>query len=217
MTAIKTRESWRTRVVRSPAPRLPRLGWRGGLRYHSWTQLTSMRTALILLFALALAAIPGSLVPHTADLAGPRSRLHQRTPHARPDLRQGRAVRGLQLAMVLRDLPAALRLPSSVASFPGRRVRQGAASPAPEDTTQPRKAARVRQSRDRRSRGRPSRTAQLPSCAGGITGSMPIVTALRRNAATCARLGIWCFTSAWFSCSSGSRSARCSGSAARAW
>jgi cytochrome c biogenesis protein len=32
------------------------------LRYL-WTQLTSMRTALILLFALALAAIPGSLVP----------------------------------------------------------------------------------------------------------------------------------------------------------
>ena len=28
-----------------------------------WTQLTSMRTALILLFILALAAIPGSFVP----------------------------------------------------------------------------------------------------------------------------------------------------------
>ena len=26
-----------------------------------WTQLTSMRTALVLLFALAIAAIPGSL------------------------------------------------------------------------------------------------------------------------------------------------------------
>ncbi len=33
-----------------------------GLRFL-WTQLTSMRTALVLLFALALAAIPGSLVP----------------------------------------------------------------------------------------------------------------------------------------------------------
>jgi cytochrome c biogenesis protein len=38
------------------------LGWRGGLRFV-WTQLTSMRTALVLLFALALAAIPGSLIP----------------------------------------------------------------------------------------------------------------------------------------------------------
>jgi cytochrome c biogenesis protein len=40
----------------------PQLGWRGGFRFV-WTQLTSMRTALVLLFALALAAIPGSLVP----------------------------------------------------------------------------------------------------------------------------------------------------------
>ncbi|RAG83178.1 cytochrome c biogenesis protein ResB [Streptacidiphilus pinicola] len=38
------------------------LGW---LRWM-WRQLTSMRTALILLFLLSLAAIPGSLVPQTA-------------------------------------------------------------------------------------------------------------------------------------------------------
>ena len=30
---------------------------------NSWRQLTSMRTALVLLFLLALAAIPGSLIP----------------------------------------------------------------------------------------------------------------------------------------------------------
>lgn len=41
---------------------LPRLGWRGSIRFV-WAQLTSMRTALVLLFALALAAVPGSLVP----------------------------------------------------------------------------------------------------------------------------------------------------------
>ena len=41
---------------------LPRLGWLGTLRFV-WTQLTSMRTALVLLFALAVAAIPGSLIP----------------------------------------------------------------------------------------------------------------------------------------------------------
>ena len=40
----------------------PAMGWRGGLRYM-WTQLSSMRTALALLFALALAAVPGSLLP----------------------------------------------------------------------------------------------------------------------------------------------------------
>ena len=40
----------------------PAIGWSGGLRFV-WTQITSMRTALVLLFLLALAAIPGSLVP----------------------------------------------------------------------------------------------------------------------------------------------------------
>jgi cytochrome c biogenesis protein len=62
MTTIKTRDSAAESSKPPPRPDLPRLGWRGGLRYL-WTQLTSMRTALILLFALALAAIPGSLVP----------------------------------------------------------------------------------------------------------------------------------------------------------
>lgn len=49
----------------APAPRrkgAPALGVIGGLRFI-WTQLTTMRTALGLLFLLALAAIPGSLVP----------------------------------------------------------------------------------------------------------------------------------------------------------
>ena len=40
----------------------PALGLLGGIRYL-WTQLTSMRTALVLLFALAVAAVPGSMVP----------------------------------------------------------------------------------------------------------------------------------------------------------
>ena len=40
----------------------PRLGFLGWLRW-GWRQLTSMRTALILLLALAVAAIPGSIFP----------------------------------------------------------------------------------------------------------------------------------------------------------
>jgi cytochrome c biogenesis protein len=40
----------------------PKLGFVGSLRF-AWRQLTSMRTALFLLMLLALAAIPGSLVP----------------------------------------------------------------------------------------------------------------------------------------------------------
>lgn len=46
----------------APRPGVPALGPIETLRFV-WTQLTSMRTALILLFALAVAAIPGSLVP----------------------------------------------------------------------------------------------------------------------------------------------------------
>ncbi len=42
-----------------PAPRLSPLGW---LRW-AWRVLTSMRTALILLFLLAVGAIPGSMLP----------------------------------------------------------------------------------------------------------------------------------------------------------
>ena len=47
-----------------PRPEPAKLGLRGTLRF-GWAQLTSMRTALVLLFGLALAAIPGSLVPQS--------------------------------------------------------------------------------------------------------------------------------------------------------
>jgi len=43
----------------------PALGLVGWLRW-TWRQLTSMKTALVLLFLLALGAVPGSLVPQTA-------------------------------------------------------------------------------------------------------------------------------------------------------
>ncbi|MGV8966758.1 MAG: cytochrome c biogenesis protein ResB [Cellulomonas sp.] len=43
-------------------PTLPRLGLRGTLRWV-WRQLTSMRVALMLLMLLAVAAVPGSVLP----------------------------------------------------------------------------------------------------------------------------------------------------------
>ncbi|MFI1004038.1 cytochrome c biogenesis protein ResB [Streptomyces galbus] len=46
------------------APQLPALGVVGWARWF-WRQLTSMRVALLLLLLLALAAIPGSLIPQT--------------------------------------------------------------------------------------------------------------------------------------------------------
>ncbi|WP_157007391.1 cytochrome c biogenesis protein ResB [Agromyces laixinhei] len=44
----------------------PKLGLAGWLRF-AWRQLTSMRTALLLLLLLAIAAVPGSLVPQRSS------------------------------------------------------------------------------------------------------------------------------------------------------
>ncbi|WP_060883714.1 cytochrome c biogenesis protein ResB [Streptomyces caniscabiei] len=51
---------------REDAPNLPTLGVIGWARWF-WRQLTSMRVALILLFMLSLAAIPGSLIPQSGQ------------------------------------------------------------------------------------------------------------------------------------------------------
>lgn len=51
--------------VRTEAP-VPPMGAGGFLRW-AWRQLTSMRTALILLFALAVASIPGSILPQRGN------------------------------------------------------------------------------------------------------------------------------------------------------
>ena len=48
----------------------PKLGFVGWMRW-GWRQLTSMRTALVLLLLLAIAAVPGSIVPQrSADPNG---------------------------------------------------------------------------------------------------------------------------------------------------
>ncbi|TCO49316.1 cytochrome c biogenesis protein [Kribbella antiqua] len=58
MTAVKDH-------VAAPAEPPPALGFVGWLRWI-WRQLTSMKTALVLLFLLALGAVPGSLIPQTS-------------------------------------------------------------------------------------------------------------------------------------------------------
>lgn len=50
----------------APIAGVPRLGPAGWARFL-WRQLTSMRTAIVLLLLLALAAIPGSLVPQRSS------------------------------------------------------------------------------------------------------------------------------------------------------
>src|SRR5690242_7220710 len=52
------------RVDPGPPPRGDGFGpWLVAYGRRGWRQLTSMRTALVLLFLLAVAAIPGSLLP----------------------------------------------------------------------------------------------------------------------------------------------------------
>ena len=64
MTAVSTSEDAATRLSTQPAPVGPRrTGQRLAPVRRAWRQLTSMRTALQLLFLLALAAIPGSFLP----------------------------------------------------------------------------------------------------------------------------------------------------------
>jgi cytochrome c biogenesis protein len=59
-----------TTLSTQPQPvRMPALGTGGMLRW-AWRQLTSMRTALGLLFLLALAAVPGSVFPQRATNPG---------------------------------------------------------------------------------------------------------------------------------------------------
>src|SRR5699024_451661 len=62
----RSKRDWSSDVCSSDLsktqPNLPTLGFRGTLRFI-WTQLTSMRTALMLLLLLAVAAVPGSLFP----------------------------------------------------------------------------------------------------------------------------------------------------------
>src|SRR5262249_11924050 len=53
-------------IALSTQPAEPRAPVGGGVLVaarHAWRRLTSMRTALVLLFLLALAAVPGSLLP----------------------------------------------------------------------------------------------------------------------------------------------------------
>jgi cytochrome c biogenesis protein len=52
------------RITSPPSEPPPALGLVGWLRW-TWRQLTSMKTALVLLFLLALGAVPGSLIPQT--------------------------------------------------------------------------------------------------------------------------------------------------------
>ncbi|MBU2667755.1 cytochrome c biogenesis protein ResB [Actinoplanes bogorensis] len=66
----------------APPPRRPNRLW--ALLRNSWRQLTSMRTALVLLFLLAIAAIPGSVFPQRAVNTERVTRYYQAHPQLAP-------------------------------------------------------------------------------------------------------------------------------------
>jgi cytochrome c biogenesis protein len=68
---------------RSRRPRAGRLGPVGWLRWF-WRQLTSMRTALILLFLLALASVPGSVLPQEGIDPAAVTQYYQQHPSLAP-------------------------------------------------------------------------------------------------------------------------------------
>ncbi|WP_084956050.1 cytochrome c biogenesis protein ResB [Thermoactinospora rubra] len=68
-----------TAVQTPPAEKAPGLGPAGWLRW-GWRTLTSMRTALILLFLLALASIPGSLLPQRGVEPDKVAQLYESNP-----------------------------------------------------------------------------------------------------------------------------------------
>ena len=63
----------------------PGIGALGWLRWF-WRQLTSMRTALVLLFLLALASVPGSLLPQRGPEPGKVEQYFSQHPDLAPVL-----------------------------------------------------------------------------------------------------------------------------------
>ena len=78
MTVVEDREA----PPAVPPPRRPNRVW--ALLRNSWRQLTSMRTALVLLFLLAVAAIPGSVFPQRAVDAQRVTAYYQAHPSLAP-------------------------------------------------------------------------------------------------------------------------------------
>jgi cytochrome c biogenesis protein len=74
----------RTAPAAAPPPRRANPVW--ALLRNSWRQLTSMRTALVLLFLLAVAAIPGSVLPQRPVNPEKVAAYVQQHPHLAPFL-----------------------------------------------------------------------------------------------------------------------------------
>jgi cytochrome c biogenesis protein len=85
MTAAEEDSTTSPATAAAGRSRVTRLGALGWLRW-TWRQLTSMRTALILLFLLALASVPGSVLPQEGIDPAAVSQYYQSHPALAPIL-----------------------------------------------------------------------------------------------------------------------------------
>ena len=225
-----TRRSRRGRLRRGPPPRVrrrrrcrrsrqaARAPRAARLARWAWRQLTSMRTALRAAVPARAGRGPGSLLPQRGIDPARAAQFAAQHPALAPWYDRLVAVRRLLLAVVRRDLPAAVRL--------ARRLRAAAQPAAP---------------RRRRGPGRPARpgtSSRLPAHESSTTDARPsdvlaaaragpapaggsASTSARRcrsppRRATCARPATW--SSTWRCCCCWSRwpSGTCSATGQRA-
>ena len=126
-----------SRRMRAAGPRLGPVGW---LRWV-WRQLTSMRTALVLLLLLALAAIPGSILPQRPNDPLAVNAWIERNPGTAPTLDRLEPLRRLLLAVVRGGVPAAVRLADRLRPAPRGRALALDAGPDPARAPPARPAA----------------------------------------------------------------------------
>ena len=181
---------------------------------HWWRRLTAMRTAIVLLFLLALAAVPGSLLPQRSLSQNKVNAVLHRPPDAGAGARPALPVRRLQLAVVRRDLPAAVHLADRLraargrSSTPGRcgprrRRRRGNLLRLPDSGELGTPLAGARGARRRRGGAAGPPVPRGPPRRPAGPSSRPRRATSRRPATCCSTCRWWRCCSAWPAASSG--------------
>ncbi len=191
-----------------PARRPSPFGVTGWARW-GWRQLTSMRTALVLLFLLAVVSVPGSLLPqqgidpaavqqyyvsHPA-LAPWLARLSLFNVFAAPWFAAIYLLLFLSLAGCV--IPRSVRLARSARTPPPPAPRNLARLPSPPGTRAP-------------SIRRTPSPPPPPCCAAASSGCGPVTAGCRPRRATAVNWATWCSTSRCSHCCARWRWAGCS-------
>ncbi len=177
-----------------------------------------MRTALLLLFLLALASVPGGFLPQRTLNPVEVRQYFADHPTLAPVLDRLSLFDVFASPVVRGGLPAAVRQPHRLPRPAGCGCTRGRCGPRRRRS---RASLAKLPASDRWETGladEPARAAAAPGARAGLAGRRASPTAAcRPRRATCARPATCCSTSAWSRCSSGSRWAGCSASRAPSW